>query len=321
MTGEPAQRPNGAALRMLGGAVCFAVMGALTHALGSRCDWLTVALARALFMFTTTAGLARSAGVRLVLFDPPTLWLRSIAGSFSLVCNFYALTVLPTADAITLSCAYPLWIVIATAWLHRRPPALAEVLCVLSGLAGVVLIQRPHPGGDSFAVFVALMSSVSTAVAMLGLHRLKTVDPRAVVAHFAGVASLVGFAWLPFRPAAGGLGSIDATTALLLAGVGITGTAGQYLLTTAYASGPPTQVAVVGLSQVAFAMSFDAVFWGRRVGPLTLLGFVLVLAPSAWVTARLARRRVRLKAPPAENGTIVAATSRPSPSGSHRSAS
>ena len=65
-----------------------------------------------------------------------------------------------------------------------------------SGLVGVVLIQQPHLGGDRFAVLVALLSSVSTAVAMMGLHRLRGLDPRAIMAHFAGVASLVAGAWL-----------------------------------------------------------------------------------------------------------------------------
>ena len=92
---------------MLGGAFCFAAMGATTHALGPRCDWLVVALVRALIMFASTALMARAAGVRLVVFRPPTLWMRSLAGSFSLVGNFFALTRLPVADAITLSNTYP----------------------------------------------------------------------------------------------------------------------------------------------------------------------------------------------------------------------
>ena len=70
---------------------------------GSRCDWLVVALVRALVMLATAATLARASGSRLAFWRPRTLWVRSLAGSFSLVCNFYALTRLPVADAVTLS--------------------------------------------------------------------------------------------------------------------------------------------------------------------------------------------------------------------------
>lgn len=283
--------PHGRPARwMLGGAFCFAAMGATTHALGPRCDWLVVALVRVVIMFVGTALMARVAAVRLVVFRPPTLWMRSLAGSFSLVANFYALTRLPVADAITLSNIYPLWIVLGSAFALRRAPATAEVLGMASGIVGVVLIQQPHLGGDRFAVLVALLSSVSTAVAMMGLHRLRGIDPRAVVAHFAGVASLVAAAWLLLRRDSIMPTTLDGTTILLLLGVGASGTAGQFLLTRAYASGPPTQVAVIGLTQVVFALGFDALLWRRSLTALTLAGFVLVLAPTAFLSGRAGRK-------------------------------
>lgn len=271
---------------MLAGSFAFAAMGALTHALGPRCDWLVVALVRAVFMFTTTALLARASGVRLAVWKPPTLWMRSLAGSFSLVCNFFALTRLPVADAITLSHAYPLWIVVLAAILARRWPLPNEALGVACGLAGVVLIQRPHLGGDCLAAIVALISSVSSAVAMLGLHRLRGVDARAIVAHFAGVASLVAAVGLLTRPDVLQWSIFEPWTIALLLGVCLSGTFGQVCLTRAYAAGPPTKVAVVGLTQVVFAMLFDVAFWGRTITPTTFAGFGLVIAPTAWLTMR-----------------------------------
>ena len=111
-----------AASWMLMGAFAFAVMNAMTHELGSRCDWVVVALVRALCMFAFSAALARASGVRLSLTDPPTLWMRSLAGSFSLVCNFYAMTRLPIADAVVLSNAHPLFLVLASAYRRAAIP-------------------------------------------------------------------------------------------------------------------------------------------------------------------------------------------------------
>lgn len=289
------------ALWMLAGAASFAMMGGLTHALGPRCDWLVVALTRAVFMLGSAWILAASAGVRLVVFRPPTLWIRSIAGSVSLVCNFYAISKLPVADALTLMSMYPLWIVVMTAlWLRRTPSAL-EVGGMVSGLIGVVLIQQPHGGGDRLAVGVAVASSATTAIALMGLHRLRHVDTRAVVAHFAGVGSLIAGTWLVVRAAfgspSGPLLPLDVLTLSLLLGVAVSGTLGQFCLTRAYAIGVPTRVAVIGLSQIAFALAFDVCIWGRAVTPMTLLGFAFVLAPTALMTA-LARRRLAVVARP-----------------------
>ena len=287
---------------MLTGAISFALMGGLTHALGSRCDWLVVALTRAVFMLGSAWLVAVSTGVRLVVFRPPSLWVRSIAGSLSLVCNFYAMSKLPVADALTLTSMYPLWIVVISGLWLRRIPSAWEVGGIASGLIGVALIQQPHLGGDALAVGVAVASSATTAVALMGLHRLRHVNTSAVVAHFAGVASLISAGWLLVRSAEGASPAMlyDPLTLGLLLGVAVSGTLGQFCLTRAYALGVPTRVAVIGLSQVVFAMTFDAWVWGRTLTPLTVLGIAFVLAPTALMTARARRRLVDVARPSTE---------------------
>lgn len=284
---DPAVRP---ALWMLGGAVAFALMGALTHAAGERCDWVLVAFIRTLFMFVAAVALARWAGVPLVVFRPPTLWLRSLSGSLSLCCNFFALTRLPVADAVTLSNLHPLGITLATAVLLRMPPTTAEGVGVVSSLLGVYIIERPQLDGDRLAILAAVMASLASTVAMFGLHRLRSIDSRAVVAHFAAVGAVVAGVWAAFRPEARWSVLLDPTAAALVLGVGLCGTIGQVCLTRAYAAGVPSRVSVIGLSQVVFAMGLDVTLWGRRLDPLTLLGFALVLAPTAWLTTRAGRK-------------------------------
>jgi len=294
--GKPSRLGKGldrASLYILGSSLSLATMGAMTHSVGSRCDWLIIALVRAVMMLTTSASLAVSSGSELVVWRPRSLWVRSLAGSCSLVCNFYALTRLPIADAITLFSIQPLWIVLITALILRRPPTRGEFLGVACGLTGVVLIEQPHLSGDRLAAMVALLSSVSSAVAMLGLHRLRQIDSRAVVAHFAGVASLISLVWLILRQDVLSPGLLEPMTWVYLLGIGATGTIGQILLTKAYAVGAPAKVAVVGLAQVVFAMIFDVVLWGRYLDPIGLIGFALVMAPTTWLSIRSAQSSKR----------------------------
>jgi drug/metabolite transporter (DMT)-like permease len=255
-----------------------------------------VALVRALFMGVAIAVLARVAGVRLVVWRPRVLWVRSLAGTSSLFCSFYALTRLPVAEVLTLTNTYPIWIIVMSCAVFGQRPSAREVLAVACGMIGVVLIERPGEQEDHTAALIALLSAVCAAVAMLGLHRLKNVDPRAVVAHFAGVASIATAGVLAWRSAAGhshvtaGLVPLGAappvSTLVLLGGVGLTGTIGQVFLTKAYAAGIPSEIAVISLTQVIFALGFDILFWGRSMPPIALLGMVLILAPSAWIAAR-----------------------------------
>ena len=85
-------------LWMLLGSLAFALMSTLAHALADSCDWQVIALTRAGLAFGFAALLALAAGVRVFVWRPRTLWMRSLAGSVSLVCTFYALTRLPVSD-------------------------------------------------------------------------------------------------------------------------------------------------------------------------------------------------------------------------------
>jgi drug/metabolite transporter (DMT)-like permease len=283
---------------MIWGAFSFATMGAMTHALGSRCDWMQIALVRALVMYVAIALVARAAAVRLVVWRPWVLWVRSLAGTSSLFCSFYALTRLPVAEVLTLTNTYPIWIILMSWAAFGQRPTSRVLLAVASGMLGVALIERPRPGHDNVAALIALLSAFFAAIALLGLHRLKDIEPRAVVAHFGGVASVVAGTLLAWRSYAASSLSTAASTApaaileaapitlLLLAGVGLSGTVGQVFLTKAYAAGMPSEIAIISLTQVIFGLVFDITLWGRTMSPIALLGMVLILAPTAWITRR-----------------------------------
>lgn len=284
---------------MITAAFCFASMGALAHTAGSHCDWFLIALFRIICTFIFSVLLAWASQSPLVLFTPRSLWLRSVTGTISLLCTFYAVTRLPVADVLTLTNTYPLWIVLLSLPQARRSEFAIDLLCVISGVVGVALIQRPYLSGKGdVAVLAALAASFTTAVAMLGLHRLRTVAAPAVVAHFAGLASVTLSLWITFYPRSTPLSTYEPRTGLLLLGVGLTGTMAQVFLTKAFAAGPPSRISVLSLTQVVFAMVFDTVIEGRVLTLSTIAGFGLVLTPTAWITLRAGRATAE-SAPPA----------------------
>ena len=269
---------------MLAGALSFAVMGALSHLAGERCDWQIVALARASVAFVFSACLALATGTRLVLLGPRVLWVRSVAGSFGVIFAFYALTHLPISTAITLSNTVPVWVTLL-AWpvLGHRPGGRVWAAIVV-GLAGIVLIQKPEAAGDRLAALLALGNALTTSVAMIGLNRLGGVDARAVVTHFSGVATAFTLLFIMLTGGRADFRALgDAQTLLLLIGVGLCGALAQLAMTKAFALGAPSRVSVVGLMQIVFALLFDLLLWHRAFDALVILGIALVVAPSAWL--------------------------------------
>jgi drug/metabolite transporter (DMT)-like permease len=275
---------------MLCGSLSFACMGVLANDLGSSCDWRVIALARSGLALLFAALLARAAGARLVFRRPGILWVRSLAGSVSLVCTFYALTRLPPHVVLTLTNTFPLWVAVLSWPLLGERPAGSVWLAAGCGVLGVLLIQRPFHhesvGAGDVAALLALVSSFATAVAMLGLHHLQEVDTRAIVVHFSSVAVLFCLGAIAVGGPVAHLGGVlQARTLVALLGVGLTATVGQLFLTRAFAAGPPARVSVIGLTQIVFALALDVGLLHQPFHPSTLLGVALVLAPTAWVMA------------------------------------
>ncbi len=273
---------------MLCGAFAFSAMATITHALGERCDWQIIAVSRTALALLFTLLLSRVAGVNLVFLRPRTLWIRSISGSISLLCTFFALTRMPVADVLTISNVFPLWVALLSWPLLNERPSLQTWIAIGIGMAGVILVEQPHFSQDTRGPAVtALAASLTTAIAMLGLHRLQGIDPRAIVVHFSFVSMLFCLASLVLVPnTALADSTFDVESVLMLVGVGVCATIGQIYLTKAFAAGPPAKVSVVALTQVAFALAFDVMIWGHEFGESTLLGMALVMAPTAWLLVR-----------------------------------
>jgi drug/metabolite transporter (DMT)-like permease len=272
---------------MLVGSFIFSVMGSLAHALGDSLDWQSIALTRSVLPLALAYLLARLARVRLVFWRPRTLWMRSVAGSTAIMCTFYALTRLPVSDVMTLTNMFPIWVALLSWPLLGEWPASHVWIAVASGVVGVVLIQQPHLQVGNWAALVALASSLCTGFAMIGLHRLRDIDPRAIVVHFSAVACLFALGSLVLFGRTAHPNHLPPTyIGLMLLGLGLSATVGQLLLTHAFANGSPAKVSVIGLTQIVFALGFDVVLFRHPLRPLSLLGMVLVVAPTAWLILR-----------------------------------
>jgi drug/metabolite transporter (DMT)-like permease len=276
---------------MLAGCGSFAVMSALAHAAGEVCSWQTVAVFRAFLVFLFVGTFAVASGTRLVFFRPRKLWLRSIAGSLSLVMAFFALSKLPASTVVTLTNTFPIWVAILSWPVLGVLPSGRVWLAVLGGVVGVYLIQMPQADGNRLAIALALVSAAATSVAMIGLHRLRGVNPNAVVVHFSAVATIASLSALAlFEHRPDGLPFYHAEALVLLLGIGVTASIGQMLLTRAFAAGDPAKVSVVGLSQVVFTLLIDVCFTGQSITTTAAVGTALILAPTAWVMVERKRR-------------------------------
>lgn len=303
---------------MLIGAVAFASMSELAHALSDDCSWLLVAFARSSLALVFTTVIARSQKTPLVFWRPKTLWLRSICGSISLICSFYAFKHLPASDVIAITNTFPVWVAILSWPLLGERPSREVWLAVICAVLGSLLINQPHLQTDlatdeqgagqirlgAFRIderflggIAAAISSVLSAVVVIGLNLLHKIPSQAIVVHFSLVATVFCLAAAPWQSSfAGSLAALRLPTLLLLTALGLCATIGQIFLTKAFAAGPASKVAVVALSQVVFCYLFELSFLGRAFQWLSLCGMILIIGPTALMLWRRKSRAARAAA-------------------------
>jgi drug/metabolite transporter (DMT)-like permease len=283
---------------MLISAAAFACMSILARDLHDECHWLVTALARTALAFVFTGTLALSRKVPLHFWRPRTLWFRSLTGSVSLLCTFYAFHhVRSASDVIALTNMFPIWVAVFS-WplLGERPGAIVWV-AVLCSVGGAWLINQPNFDAAGVAtvesrwgVVTAMISSVLSALVVIGLNKLHRLPSQAIVVHFSGVATVFCLAAMFSLSRDGKIAASDfrfgTGTIVKLLGLGLSATVGQIFLTKAFAAGSAAKVAVVALSQVVMCLAFEVGFLGRSFQWDSILGMMLIVGPTAWMLLR-----------------------------------
>jgi drug/metabolite transporter (DMT)-like permease len=282
---------------MVVGGFSFASMGALTFALGKQCDWMLIALFRMLLSFVLVFYLAARATIMPFLFNRPLLWLRSLMGSAAMLCTFYALTHLPVSDVAVITETRPILVTLIAGYIiGERSSGRFWVILILS-MFGVILLEQPYFSSRNFAVFFALLAALAGAVVMICLRLLRDIDPRVIVTHFSGTATLIAFLSLVLFKNDVDLSVLgNLKILIMLLGVGVLGTIGQLGMTKAFALDKAPRIAAAGYIKVGFAASYDLIFWQHSFKPTTLLGIALILISTTWLfyTQRRAKPEIAI---------------------------
>jgi drug/metabolite transporter (DMT)-like permease len=279
----------------------FSWMATFAPLAGQGCSWQVVAIVRCAIPLVLIAVWAKWDGVKLTLWGSPVLWMRSLAGSCSLVGTFYVFgTGMPLTDIFTISNTFPIWVALLSWPMLGKMPSGIVWLSILSSIAGVALIQGAQLQEGNLTVLVVVAVSIFTAIAMMGLNRLKHLDPRAVVVHFSATALVFAILSYFIFPTETPPASFDWTHLLELLAVGVSASVGQYFLTRAFTAGDPARVSVASLSQFVMILFLDTLVLNHPLDPHKLWGIPLILGPTIWLMTRRLKTSALAPAPPTE---------------------
>lgn len=266
-------------LTMLMGTASMTSMAALAHGLGHTYHWSFVVFVRIVLTFILALMVGRYLNVRPIFFGPRALWTRSIFGTISIACNFYAITHLSVTDALTLLKTSPIWVSIIVAVLNKRAHTVPIWCATAIGFAGVVLMEQPRFDGHLFPILLALCAAVFIACAQVSMTYLKHLPTISIVTHFSGCATLFTFSIFLYSHtwAALPLPQLDWTTGRWLLLMAAFGTLGQVWITTAFRKGNPLLMALVSLCSIPLAATYDYFVWDRTLDMTQAAGIALIV--------------------------------------------
>lgn len=216
---------------------------------------------------------------------------RSALGILSILCVFQTLTLLPLADATTLSFTAPVFATLLSFLILKEAIGPRRWAAVALGFVGVIIVMRPGAGDHAVplvGIGFGLAAAVLTAAVTITLRQLRdTEHVAAIVFWFFVASSIVGAILLPFV----GHWRSPQILALLIAS-GVVGGLAQLFMTASLQKAPVAVVAPFDYLQIIGAVIFG--WWLLHTPPsLNTLAGAALIASSGLYTAW--REHVRRK--------------------------
>ena len=202
------------------------------------------------------------------------LFIRSLAGTVGVLCNFYAVDHLVLSDASMLNKMSPFFVIIFSLFVLGEKIKPAQALIVAGAFIGSLFIIRPTASIFSNpASLVGLLGGMAAGLAYTFVRKLGEKGEKGpfVVFVFSAFSCIVllPFVIMNYQHMTG-----MQLMFLLLAGVSAAG--GQFSITAAYFHAPAREISVYDYSQIIFAAIMGFIIFGDIPDMLSWVGYIII---------------------------------------------
>lgn len=273
-------------LLMLAAAFFFSCMSALIRLAAAELHPFQIAFFRNLFglMFMLPWLLRHGRGglrtERMGLY-----WLRAFLGVTAMFAFFWTLTVLPLAEAVSLSFTAPLFVTVGAALVLRERVRMRRWTATLIGFAGTLIILRPGAESITLPAMVALGAAAAMAASVLIIKSLSGTEPHQAIVTY----MVLLMTPLSLLPALAFWGWPSMTVWLLLLALGGCGTAGHLLFTQAMQSADASLVMPLDFFRLPIVAALGYLLFDQTVDAWTWVGAVVIFSSGVYIAHREAR--------------------------------
>jgi drug/metabolite transporter (DMT)-like permease len=279
-------RGRGFALMMLA-TVALTLMHALVRHLSSQLHPFEIAFFRNLFgLMALVPLLLRGGRISLVSHQPRLQLLRGLLGVTAMLSWFYALSVVPLAEATTISFTSVIFASLGAGIFLREPMRLRRWIAVCIGFSGVLIMLRPGFQSVDGGMLIALFASVCWGVAVVVVKQLSGTDSVVSIVAWMGimlsVLSLPPALWVWQWP--------TPTQLAWLVLVGTLATAGHLMATRALQLADTTAVLPLDFMRLVWAGVIGYLVFSELPDFYTWLGGGTIVASASYILYRESAR-------------------------------
>ncbi len=223
-------------------------------------------------------------GLAALKTDYPKLHIsRMIVGLTGMGFNFWAVSLLPLAEATTIGFMVPIFATLLSVILLAEWVGIHRWAAILLGFIGVLIVVQPGDGHiPLFGAVIALTGALLTAWVSVLIRQLGRTEKPATTVFWFTVSSLplLGAAMLYFGQAH------DAQTWALIAGAGLFGSIGQLTLTASLRLAPVSTILSMDYTSLIWATLFGYLIWNSWPGPSTWIGAPIIIGCGLYIAWR-----------------------------------
>jgi len=200
---------------------------------------------------------------------------------------FIAFALMPLAEVIAILFVGPLVLVAVAGWTLGEPATRFQIVAVVVGFIGALLIVQPSPAGVNVAAILALTAAVLWAVQQILARKLsRTEASLASLFYVSAVCAVLSSFMAPFfwTPP-------DAFAWTLMVMTGLIATIGQWCVIKSVELAPVSTLGPINYIQILTALALGYFIFAEVPDPLSGVGLVLICGAGLAVALREARRR------------------------------
>lgn len=204
------------------------------------------------------------------------LLMRAGFGYLGVICNFYALTNLPAADASMLNKMSPFFAIVFSGILLKERANGIQWIIVFSAFAGAIFVLKPTLANVQLLPSAAgLIGGACAGLAYTFVRRAssKGVPGYYIVFFFSAFSTLVALPFVIF-----GYSPMTIEQLLCLIGAGCAAAGGQFSITAAYSHAAAKEVSIYDYSSIIFTAILGYFFMNEIPDVFSFIGFVIIIA-------------------------------------------